>query len=58
MVSNDGWTARAASIVDPQHRLADPVKEDAMAYSFYALLDDAELQEVFGDSVIRSNTSD
>ena len=58
MVSKDGWTSRAASVMDSQHGPEHPVKEDAVAYAFYALLDDAELREVFGGSVIRSNTSD
>ena len=47
-----------APIIDWPDRLADPMEEDDLAYSFFALLDDAELREVFGDFMVRANTSD
>ena len=50
LVSDDDWISRDASIIESQDRLADAVKGDALAYLFYALLDDSELREVFGDS--------
>jgi hypothetical protein len=47
--SIDGRVRRDTSTRDWQKRVADPVEEDALAYSFYTLLDDAELREIFGD---------
>ena len=41
-----------ASASDSQYEPADPAKEDALAYAFYALLDDTELKEVFGDLAV------
>ncbi len=39
-------------IIDWRDRLADPVEEDDLTYSFFALLDDAELREVFADFLV------
>jgi hypothetical protein len=41
-----------ASASDSQYQPPDPAKEDALAYAFYALLDDKELQEVLGDLAV------
>ena len=40
---------------DPRS-VADPVEADDLAYSFFALLDDTELREVFGDFMVQANT--
>jgi hypothetical protein len=58
IVSGDGWIPLAASIVDRQVQPVDPVKEDVLAYSFYALLGDAELREVFGNFTVPASGSD
>lgn len=57
-VSSDGWISLGDSMIDWQDQPADPIKEDALAYSFYALLDDAELREVFGDFTVPAAASD
>ena len=57
IISSEAWIPLDESI-DPQDQPADPVQEDALAYSFYALLDDAELREVFGSLNVAVNGSD
>jgi hypothetical protein len=52
IVWSDAWIPIDASAPNSQHEPADPVKEDALAYAFYALLDDKELKEVFGDLAV------
>jgi hypothetical protein len=58
IVSSDGWIPLDASSLGRPYDLADPVKEETLAYSFYALLDDAELREVFGDLTVPANKPD
>lgn len=58
IVSSDGWIPLDASIPNWQYELADLVKEDTLAYAFYALLDDAELREVFDDLTVAANGLD
>ena len=57
IISSEAWIPPDESI-DPQDQPAEPVHEDALAYSFYALLDDAELREVFGSLNVAVNGSD
>lgn len=56
IVSN--WIQTDASVLDSQYEPADPAKEDALAYAFYALLDDKELEEVFHDLAVPADGSD
>ena len=56
--SGDGRIPLAASIVDRQGPRVDAVKEDALAYSFYALLGDAELREVFDSFTVPASGFD
>ncbi len=58
IVSSDGWIPLDASIPNWQYELADLVKEDTLAYAFYALLDDAELREVFDGLTVPANGLD
>ena len=55
--SSESWIPSDEAI-DRQDQPADPVQEDALAYSFYALLDDVELREVFGSLNVAVNGSD
>jgi hypothetical protein len=57
IVSSEAWIALGESI-DRQDQPADPVQEDALVYSFYALLDDVELREVFDSLNVAVNGSD
>ena len=58
IVSSEGRIPLDDSIVDRQDRPVDALKVDALAYSFYALLDDAELRDVFGNLNVAANESD
>lgn len=58
IVWSDGWIQLDASSLDWPYALTDLVKEDTLGYSFYALLDDAELREVFGDFTVPANRSE
>ena len=51
MASTDGSILLDAPMIDWRDRSADLVGED-LAHVFYALLDDTELREVFGDFVV------
>jgi hypothetical protein len=55
MASTDGSILLDAPMIDWRDRSADPVRHD-LAYVFYALLDDAQLREVFGDFVVPART--
>jgi hypothetical protein len=57
IASSEAWIPLAESI-DRQDQPADPVQQDALAYSFYALLDDIELREVFDNLNVAVNGSD
>jgi hypothetical protein len=54
---SEAWIPLDESIDRPDQP-ADPVPEDALAYSFYALLDDPELREVFGSLNVAASGSD
>jgi hypothetical protein len=56
-ISSEAWIPLDESIDRPDLP-ADAVPEDALAYSFYALLDDAELREVFGSLSVAVSGSD
>jgi hypothetical protein len=58
IVSSDGWIPLDGSIPNWQHELADLVKQDILAYAFYALLDDAELREVFDEFTVPADGLD
>jgi hypothetical protein len=51
MASTDGSILLDAPMIDWRDRSAALVGGE-LAYMFYALLDDAELREVFGDFVV------
>jgi hypothetical protein len=53
MASTDGSILLDAPMIDWRDRSAALVR-DELAYMFYALLDDAELREVFGDLVVQA----
>ena len=53
MAPTDGSILLDAPMIDWRDRSADLAWDD-LAYVFYALLDDAELREVFGDFVVRA----
>lgn len=56
--SIEGKAPRDVSTIDWLKYRADPREEDALAYSFYALLDDAGLREVFGDLTVSTHASE
>ena len=55
LASTDGSILLDAPMIDWRGRSADLAGDD-LAYAFYALLDDAELREVFGDFVVPART--
>jgi hypothetical protein len=55
VASTDSSILLDAPMIDWRDRSAALVR-DELAYMFYALLDDAELREVFGDFVVPART--